>query len=72
LPVTELKQNIYKQNIYSIFGRIYYKKDSNSTTSHILKKIEIPPIYHILNITKGIPFPPIDTSSSIKKGFSRI
>jgi hypothetical protein len=28
----------YKQNIYSIFGRIYYTQDSNSTTSHILQK----------------------------------
>ena len=28
----------YKQNIYSILGRIYYKKDSNSTTSYILQK----------------------------------
>jgi hypothetical protein len=28
----------YKKSIYSIFGRIYYKQDSNSTTSHIFQK----------------------------------
>jgi hypothetical protein len=58
----------YEHSIYSIFGRIYYKQDSNSTTSHIFqKRIEIPPIHRILYITKRIPFPSIDTSSGITK-----
>jgi hypothetical protein len=56
LPVTKLKQNINRVYIVSL-GEYISSRIQIPPHPIYYKKIEIPPIHHILYITKRIPKP---------------
>jgi hypothetical protein len=62
----------YKHNIYSILGKIYYKQNSNSTTSHILQKwLKFHQDITSFILPNGFHFHQYTHPPTLQKGFNR-